>query len=210
MRLHLPAILLASALAACATGKSDESDLTFPQHVTIVPGATKTVVEASAVGAHGVVTGDASLPMRTGDLVVHVEPIPDGGDLLVIDELRLLYEDVVLPTEFFHQGQTLTGIVASLAEPLAMRAVHTDDGVVWGAATTDVKLAWNLRIDGDDHRLLSQTLPGLQLELVMSDDEGAHRADLEVIRPGVMWSWADVLGFGELDLHATATSGAID
>lgn len=209
MRLHLPAILLVSALAACAASDADDSDLAFPQHVTIVPGATKTVVEASAVGVDGVVTGDASLPMRGGELVVHVEPAPDGGDLLVIDELRLAYEDVVLPTEFFHQGQKLTGIAASLDEPLGMRAVRTVDGVVWGSATTDMTLAWSLRIDGDDHRLLSQTLPGLQLELVMSD-EGTRRADLEVIRPGMMWSWADVVGFGGLDLHATATSGTID
>lgn len=197
-------------LAACATGDGDVPDLEPRQRLVIDPAATKTVLEASIVAADGKHAGVASLPMRGGDFVVHVERAPDGEELLVLDDMRLVYEDVVLPPAYFHQGQILTGIVAVIPRPLLMRAVRTIDGVVWGAAKTDVRLAWNLRIDGEDHHLLSQTLPELEFELVMSADGGRLRADLSVLRHGVMWTWANTITLGELEVQAVAFGGAID
>lgn len=210
--MRLPILVLAPVFAACAAGDSTDDDprdtLASPQRATLAAGESKTTVHASIRRPDGVHGGEADLLVASGQLVVHVEREPDGHDQLVLDELRVAYQDVVLPPAYFHDGQVLTGIEVRLERPLAMAARVTARGVVWGNATADLRLDWDLRVDGQPYGLAPQSLEGLDLELIVSAQDGALRADLAVFRDGLMWTWADdVITLADATLITSAYGG---
>lgn len=210
MRTYLP--VLASVLAACAAGEGAVDDprdlLASPQRASVAASESKTNVHASIRRPDGIHGGDASLLVKEGQAVVRVDRGPDRDDRLVLEELRVAYQDVVLPPAYFDGGQVLTGIEVRLERPLEMRARTSAGGAVWGVGTTELRLDWDLRVDGEAHGLAPQTLAGLDVELIVSAPDGALRADLAVFRDGLMWTWAeDVITLSDAVLITTAYGG---
>jgi hypothetical protein len=212
MRL-LHVFLFASALTACATceGVDDAvgDRLGQPQHMTIAAHDAKISVHGAIRRSDGVHGGTADLGLRGGHVVVHLDRDPDGRDRLVLDELHLACDDVLLPPAYFPERQVLTGILARLEQPLIIPAVRASDGVVWAPGKTDLRLDWELLIDGELVPLGAQTLTEIDVEVVVSgDDDGALRADVALFRSGVMWSWlGDVLTLAELVVVVDASPG---
>lgn len=210
MRSFLP--VLASVLAACAAGEGAVDDprdlLASPQRASIAASASKSNVRASIRRPDGIHGGDANLLVKDGHAVVRVDRGPDRDDRLVLEELRLAYQDVVLPPAYFHDGQALTGLEVRLERPLEMPARTSARDVVWSAGTTDLRLDWDLRVDDEAHRLAPQTLAGLDVEIVVSASDGALRVDLAVFRDGLVWTWAeDVITLSDAALITTAYGG---
>jgi hypothetical protein len=127
----------------------------------------------------------------------------------VLDQLRIAYQDIVLPPAYFHDGQVLSSIVVQLEQPLEMRVQSTGAGAMLASGATDLRLDWDLRVDGVVSGLAPQTLPAFDVELVVSTDD-TLRVDLSLFRDGVMWTWAEhVVTLGDAEV-VTAAYGGID
>lgn len=198
---------------ACAAGGGDGDDprdvLGSQRRATIAPVESKTEVHASIERPDGVHGGSAQLQLQDGHVVLHVDRGPDDDDRLVLDELRLAYQDIVLPPAYFHDGQILSGVVVQLDHPLEMRVASTGAGAMLATGATDLRLDWDLRVDGEAYGLAPQKLATLDVELVVSRGDEL-RVDLSLFRDGVMWTWAeDVITLGDAEVVATAHA-AID
>ncbi len=214
MRTFLPVLasVVTSGLVACASSEGGVDDprdlLASPQRASIAASESKTNVHASIRRPDGIHGGDASLLVKEGHAVVRMDRGPDRDDRLVLEELRVAYQDVVLPPAYFHDDQVLTGIEVRLERPLEMPARASASGVVWSSGTADLRLDWDLRVDGERYGLAPQTLAGLDVELIVSTPDGALRVDLAVFRDGLMWTWAeDVITLSDAVLVTTAYGG---
>jgi hypothetical protein len=210
MRPH-QCVLLAALVPACAVGGGDGDDprdvLGSPRRATIAPVESKTEVRASIARPDGVHSGGARLQIKEGHVVVHVARGPDDDDRLVLDELRITYQDIVLPPAYFHGGQVLSGVVVQLEHPLEMRVQSTGAGALLATGATDLRLDWDLRVEGEAYGLAPQQLPAFDVELVASSDD-TLRVDLSLFRDGVMWTWAEhVVTLGDAEVVTTAYGG---
>ncbi|MBE7449974.1 MAG: hypothetical protein HS111_14070 [Kofleriaceae bacterium] len=200
-------VSLPLALAVIACGGGDDGEVTTTRSVLahdttfLVAGVeSSATLHAELRRAGRVQEADVAVAVTSGDLAAHVD-----GAALVVDGLTVTFGDIALPLEIFPSDLTLTGIGVHLAAPLVLPAYWTDDDE---AATSSgpgrLRLDWSLRIDGQVYPLGEQELGDLGFELAVHRDGPRLRFDLAVLAHGVMWSWADIIALGDLELEVTA------
>jgi len=207
----LPALLLA-VVPAMACGDNDQPgaplttrDLLADAPFFFVANAESTAtLHAELDRGSTTEATDVTLAVTLGQVTVAAD-----ADRLVTDGLTLAFGDVALPVAIFPSQLVLTGIHVHLATPLDLPATwRDDDEQVTTSGPGELRLDWKVRVDGAVHDLGSQTLSNLGFTVITTHDGERLRTALQVNAHGVMWTWADVVALGDLDLDMVAYTAA--
>lgn len=178
--------------------------LTETQAFTVEP--AETLVELRASRDHGDTTedGTATLPVARGAVDATA-----AGDWLGLDDFTLMFDTVPLPTTIYPGDLALADTHVHFATPFECKAVWTDDDqAATCAATAWFTVDWKLVVGGEPRPLGSQTLGPVDLAVAIERDGGRLALDLTGRADGVIWSWADVIALGELDVTVRAYAPA--
>lgn len=197
--------LAAAPLAAC--GDDDASGLATTREVlassptfAIANAESSTSLHAELDRGSSTATADLAMAMTTGSFAVGAE---DGA--VSVDELTLAFGDVALPAAIFPAQLVLTDIHVHTGAALALPAYWSDDDdVVTASGPGTLKLDWSLRVAGQTYALGTQTLTDLGFTVTGTRHDARVRVALGVTAHGVMWSWADIVALGNLDLDVAA------
>jgi len=97
---------------------------------------------------------------------------------------------------------------APTSPPRPRPTPRDDDEQVTTSGPGALRLDWKVRVDGAVHDLGSQTLSDLGFTVTTTHDGERLRTALQVNAHGVMWTWADVVALGDLDLDMVAYTAA--
>ncbi len=202
----LTLLLAVTPLVACGGGSDEGTDVPTTRELLARERVFAVDGDDSAATLHAEVRRGSKVEAADVTLAVTGGAIELGADaeLLVIDDLSITFGDVALPVDVFPAQLVLTGIHAQLARTLHASAYWSlDDQRATAFATASLRLDWKLAVAGEVYPLGAQTLDGLDLAFGVDRDETGLLVELGVTAGGVMWSWADVVALGDLDLTLT-------
>lgn len=206
---RLAPILFAAALAAPLAG-CDAADDDAPHHPSaydqlgamqpfaLDPATTEVGLRARLDRGAEVDETWAELAVTTGELRVG----RGGGDALVLDDMIMAFDDVALPTDLGPGDVELTDVHVHFARAVTCdHTAWTDDGAAaFCAGAADLTLDWKVRIGDDVWPLGSQTMTGVELDVMVTTEDDRLRLELGGKVSGVAWSWADVVALGDLSI----------
>jgi hypothetical protein len=205
----LAAVVLAMTAAGCtdddpAVPRSTRDALATPRVFAVSTTDSTASLHAELDRGSTTVSADVSLAVTGGGFTVGVD-----GPLLEVDGLAVAVGEIALPVEIFPTPLTLTGVHVHLAAPLALVASwDADDEIATMSGRGGLRLDWSLRVDGVVYPLGSQTMEDLAFAVAVWRDDGQLRLDMNVAARGVMWTWADIIALGDLDVHLTGRAPA--
>lgn len=150
----------------------------------------------------GWASGTAALSVSHGELTL----IAGKHGALSIDHLALDLGPVELPRSLLGYEAQLTDIHIRSGRPTASATKWTGDDLARVTAQLPLELTWSLTIRGEPSPLGAPRLPPVPVNLVLTGDADALRAELTARSPGVLWSWADLLKLEDLTLFVTAST----
>ncbi len=206
MRAHLVPFLALVPLAACGGGAADDDVALTTRGILADPQPFAVVAAESAASLHAELRRGDKLEEADVALVVTGGAFTAGapGARITLDALQIDVGDIALPVDIFPARLILTQVHVHLATPMSSPAYWTDDDeAATGAGQGDLTLDWSLAVDGNTYGLGSQTLTGLGFALALTRDDAGVRLELGAVAEGVMWSWADLVALGDLDLAVT-------
>ena len=142
------------------------------------------------------------LELRGGSLALAAGP--DGT--LSMTTANLYLEDIAVGDK----GVPPTGLHLTDIE-VHTRAVHECDWVTWApdgdACSASIPAVFHLDwsmvgTDGVVHPLATQELEPMDVWVDVGRDQSGITASLMAVEPGPLWSWADIVEIGKLELAA--------
>ena len=198
-------LLLVLALTACE-GDGDDRPSNMHDHLTsartfeVAAAESTATLHAELQRGDKVEAADVSLTVAGGRFTVHAV-----DDHLRIDGLTLGFDDVALPVSLFPGELVLTDLHVHLAAPLVVPARWSHDGELGiGLGPGTLRLDWSLAVDGAIYPLSSQAMADLDFTVVAADVAERATFGLGLTADGVMWTWADLVALGDLDLDIIA------
>jgi hypothetical protein len=203
-------VLGALAAAGCASTPSVEGPvdsarelLATPRTFAVVPSDTMVQLDATYDRGPSKEHARVTIPVMAGQVLV----VADGDDL-VLGGLSIDLAAVALPTTIVQRGVELSDIHLRLAEPVRTRdsAWRDGDDGFGGDVTIALDLDWSIRIQGTAYPLAPQRLDGIDAGLMIGRDGATLTFDAGAIAPGVRWSWADLVLFGDFTIAVHAAT----
>lgn len=190
--------------AGGSSGSSSQSladALRVPVTLDIAPTAAANTGSAAFIDAEQRTTGlhkQLSLTVLGGH--VDLRALSDGE--LYIDELEADVGDIrVSSTVLPPNGLHLTGISATLAQPVDFNASWSADGnSATATVNLDLSMDWAMvRADGSSYPLSPVSIPNVPVRIkVTRGEDGAISVRLSGSRDGVFFDWAKVLDLSNL------------
>lgn len=147
--------------------------------------------------------GPVALAITNGELIISTEG--SGASELTLVGLQVSFEPLQIPAGVFGgRDAKLTNVRFDLSKSVHAPATWIGDDEVHLTTELPLALTWELVLDGSPAPLGSPKLPAVPVEIVVTGS-GAHaEASLAVSAPGELWSWANLVRIGELELTLSA------
>lgn len=198
-------VLFAVGCGDDLVGSSEDPSLTLRERL-----AHETSLAVSPDSAGGVTAGRytsdgwqagfVDIAIESGELAVLAEP---SGALLV-ERLELDLAPIELPPSLIHDA-ALTEIHVSLAAPTRADATWIDANEGRAETRLPIELSWSLTIEDSTSPVGAPTLPPVPMQLSLYGGDEVH-AELRLVAPGELWSWADLVRLEDLQLILVAST----
>lgn len=197
-------LIVLSACSSAAVGELSPSSvrdrLEGPTRLLLVPGRSAGTVDARRWSSSGWSSALVALRVTSGELVAATTS--DGA--IAISDFGVAFEPIELPLETNAQlSQVRLDLVES--PPVAMTTWRGDDAAT-ASTRFDLELAWSLTVEGSSAPLGSQRLAPVSVTLGLDGDGAAVDATIAVEALGTVWSWAELIALGDLQLALAATT----
>lgn len=203
-------IVGAAMAAGCIPGSLDEAPAPDTPRARLDEGvrrfaldAARTQVDVSARvdrGA-GAVVARVTVPVRGGAVETR-----GAGDQLVLEAVAVDLTPIEVPATVVPGGLRLTGIHLGLAAPAPTRDLtwSVDGLAAIGSVPLALDLDWAIDTGGGAYPLARQRLGPIPAVVAIGREGDAITLDLVAAAPGPLWSWAGIVGLGDLSLSLAA------
>lgn len=201
-------VLLVLIVTACAQA-ADEPPATVRERLSIeeaelvvAPAASGGSITAQRRSTGGWEAASIALAVRGGELAITA----DGRGAITIERAALEFAPIDVPRSVLGYPAQLTDVQLASVRPVAASAAWTSDDAASAAAELEFALSWSLTVDGHRTPLGAPPLPPLSVELQLGGDGATIRAAARAHADGIVWRWADLVKFEDLDLTLAATT----
>ncbi len=204
-------LLLLLVSSACNSDVADPTQLPPASVRERLEGLTRLQVDAAPSGgaitaeryvADGWLGGLVNLQVENGELLVS----SDAPGALTVDGMQITIKPLRIPPGVFGgRDAQMTHVRIDLKNELRAPARWISDDEVHLEANLDLKLSWELTLDGSPVSLGSPKLPLVPVEIVLTGNGEHVSAELRAHAPGELWSWAGLVKLSELQLVVGAT-----
>lgn len=195
------------ALAACTSNAAAPESVrerleSSATELAITTGDSAGSITAQRRGAAGWVAGTVDLTVESGRLVTSA----DARGSIAIERLSLDLGPIRIPRSVLGYEAQLTSVHLEAMRPAGVVTSWSGDDEARTTAEVELELTWSLTIDGETSPLGAPRLPAVPLELVLTGDGSAVRAEVNAAAAGMFWSWADLLKLEDLTLSLAAAT----
>ena len=169
--------------------------------LAILPAESAGAVAAARRVAGQWNVGLADLAIRDGAVGLSAEP----SGAITLERLAIALDPIAIPDSLLGYDVQLTDVELALADPVRFATAWDGDDDGHGDAAVALELSWSLTNHGSTSPLGAPELPPVPIALDVTGNGSLIRAELRVLAPGELWSWADLVRLEDLSLILSAT-----
>jgi hypothetical protein len=206
-----PLAVVSVSLSACAAtvegptpppARSVRERLAESTALLIAPDHSSGSVTASRRTSNGWQAGHTAIAIDNGELVASTDP----SGSIAIDAFAVAAQPIEIPPDVLGKPAELRDVRLALAGTPAVTTTWIDDDDATASCVVDLDLSWTLVVGTTASPLGTQHLRAIPVDVAFAGDGERVSATIGAHAGGDVWTWADLVKLGDLQLVLDASS----